>query len=258
MRSLTIQIPTPCHEPWDGMQPNDKGRFCASCQKTVVDYTALSDQELVRMLRRIPDSNCGRFRNEQLDRPLPLANQTTSAAWRHWIGLLTLGLFGWQTARAQVKLVSKPVPSVSVRPDIAVASLPARQTVSPPTLVTIEGRVMHKDSSGTLSPLAEVYISISQTDKTWRTQTDSLGVFTISVPAQLQPADLTLQAHALSPFHIPGRTTFTVSPSTCSVALKDIVLTEPETRQPISITGGGLTLVRTPSRWQKLKQKLFR
>ncbi|GAB2557658.1 hypothetical protein GCM10027085_56080 [Spirosoma aerophilum] len=140
---------------------------------------------------------------------------------------------------------------------MAISPLPARQTVSPPTLVTIDGRVMHQDSSGNLSPLADVYISITQADKTWRTQTDSSGLFTVSVPAQLQPTDLTLAAHTVSSFHIPGRTTFTVSPSTCSVVLKDIVLIEPRPRQTISITGGGLTLVRTPSRWQKLKQKLF-
>lgn len=68
MRSLTIQIPQPCHERWDAMQPAERGRFCASCQKTVVDYTNFSDQELVRLLNKSSETGCGRFRDEQLNR----------------------------------------------------------------------------------------------------------------------------------------------------------------------------------------------
>ena len=90
MRSLTVQIPQPCHERWADMQPTERGRFCASCQKTVVDYTALSDRELVRVLSSSAHGTCGRFHNDQLNRPLIPASPVTASAWRHWVSLLRL------------------------------------------------------------------------------------------------------------------------------------------------------------------------
>lgn len=34
---MKIQIPTPCHENWNEMNANEKGKFCKVCNKTVVD-----------------------------------------------------------------------------------------------------------------------------------------------------------------------------------------------------------------------------
>ncbi|MBK9634712.1 MAG: hypothetical protein IPO64_09410 [Bacteroidetes bacterium] len=44
---MKIQIPTPCHENWDEMIPNEKGNFCKVCNKTVIDFTNMSEQELI-------------------------------------------------------------------------------------------------------------------------------------------------------------------------------------------------------------------
>ncbi len=234
------------------MQPNEQGRFCASCQKTVVDYTALSDQELVRLLGKVSETSCGRVRSDQLDRPLALSKPGIASTWRHWLGLITMGLFGWQTARAQVKPVIKPAPPTSVRPAFTIAELPARQSVSPPTALSIDGRVLFMDSSGRQSPVPQAYVSVTESGKVWQIQTDSLGNYTLTIPAALQPARLTVRAYA--PVRLLGTTTFNVSPSTCSVALQDIILQEPE--PPRTISGGGLVITKAPSRWQKLKRKL--
>ena len=37
-----LRIASPCHESWEGMTPDGRGRHCASCAKTVVDVTAMS------------------------------------------------------------------------------------------------------------------------------------------------------------------------------------------------------------------------
>lgn len=63
---MKISIPQPCHENWQQMTPNEQGRFCASCQKTVVDFTDWTDKMLIDFLLKNKTVTCGRFTNIQL------------------------------------------------------------------------------------------------------------------------------------------------------------------------------------------------
>jgi len=66
--SLKVSIPKPCHENWAAMSPDDKGRFCSLCAKTVVDFTAMQQPEVEGYLLANADKKvCGRFTNNQLD-----------------------------------------------------------------------------------------------------------------------------------------------------------------------------------------------
>ena len=66
-----VSIPQPCHENWQGMTLAERGRFCQACQTVVTDFTALSDEEIIRHIEQAGgDKMCGRFLNEQIDRPL--------------------------------------------------------------------------------------------------------------------------------------------------------------------------------------------
>jgi hypothetical protein len=65
-----ITIPTPCHENWDAMTPNDKGRHCDSCAKTVIDFTHWKTTDIIVTLQNSKNI-CGRFTNTQLDVPIP-------------------------------------------------------------------------------------------------------------------------------------------------------------------------------------------
>ena len=49
---IQIKLTTPCHENWSNMRPAEKGRYCAACQKTVVDFTQMNDGEILRYLKR--------------------------------------------------------------------------------------------------------------------------------------------------------------------------------------------------------------
>ena len=253
MRSLTVQIPQPCHERWADMQPTERGRFCASCQKTVVDYSALTDQELMRLLSKPLETTCGRFRNEQLNRPLTVSNPGITAVWHQWVSLLTMSLFGWQTAQAQGSQASKPPQPTSVRPAYSVMMLPVRAVGGSVTKRVISGRVMLMDSSGRLSPVSAADVGISRWGERWQTQTDSTGAFSLTVLTRNQIAELTVGVSA--PDHLYANTTVDAS-STTSIVLDDIILHE--RMRPKAITSGGMAFIQTPSRWQKLKRKLFR
>ena len=52
------------------MTPNGCGRFCAACQKTVIDFTVMTDAEILDIFRNSETIPCGRFFPEQLNRPL--------------------------------------------------------------------------------------------------------------------------------------------------------------------------------------------
>jgi hypothetical protein len=68
-----ISIPMPCHEQWQNMAAATNGRHCNACSKTVVDFTVMSDTAIAQYLQQ-HQHVCGRFRNEQLNKPLK--NQT--------------------------------------------------------------------------------------------------------------------------------------------------------------------------------------
>lgn len=67
-KSLKISIPKPCHEDWSKMTPNEKGKFCNSCAKTVVDFTQKSIPEIQEFLLENRNKKvCGHFYKKQLD-----------------------------------------------------------------------------------------------------------------------------------------------------------------------------------------------
>ena len=68
MKSYTLKIPKPCHEDWAKMTSNEKGRFCSSCAKTVIDFTKKSSQEIQDYLTKNKGKKvCGHFYRKQLD-----------------------------------------------------------------------------------------------------------------------------------------------------------------------------------------------
>ena len=69
--NLIIRIPEPCHEDWNKMQPDDKGKFCGSCCKSVIDFSNKTDNEIRNILIEYKDQKvCGHFKKTQIDRPL--------------------------------------------------------------------------------------------------------------------------------------------------------------------------------------------
>ena len=83
-----IIIPEPCNESWDKMTPvnngpTGQGRHCSSCEKTVVDFTTMSNDEILGYLsRRNNERVCGRFKTEQVRQPVIISAQyLVSARW---------------------------------------------------------------------------------------------------------------------------------------------------------------------------------
>ncbi len=63
---LQITIPAPCHEQWDTMTLKQQGRHCAVCDKVVVDFASMSDEEVLNYLTKHTGRVCGRLDQQQL------------------------------------------------------------------------------------------------------------------------------------------------------------------------------------------------
>lgn len=70
-----LKIDQPCHADWSKMIPEEQGKFCQSCEKVVVDFSWMSDTQILRTMdEMVNQSVCGRFESDQLHREL---NQST-------------------------------------------------------------------------------------------------------------------------------------------------------------------------------------
>jgi hypothetical protein len=62
-----IQIPEPCQAGWDSMSPVSEGRFCLLCNKTVVDFSTMSTEEIMCYFADSEGKSiCGHFYKDQL------------------------------------------------------------------------------------------------------------------------------------------------------------------------------------------------
>jgi len=69
--SYIVRIPEPCHEDWNKMTVDEKGRFCNVCSKSVVDFTGKTDTEIHSILiEKSTEKVCGRFNKNQVERPI--------------------------------------------------------------------------------------------------------------------------------------------------------------------------------------------
>lgn len=64
-----FRIPQPCHQDWNKMTPDEKGRYCEACNKSVNDFTHMKEEEIESVLKNANSGVCGRFTNLQLGKP---------------------------------------------------------------------------------------------------------------------------------------------------------------------------------------------
>lgn len=74
MKQYIFSIPTPCNNRWEEMTPTAQGRYCNSCAKQVVDFSGMSDGEIIAYVKQ-HGMVCGRFMPSQLDREMYVPRQ---------------------------------------------------------------------------------------------------------------------------------------------------------------------------------------
>lgn len=236
MRSLTIQIPQPCHERWDAMQPSERGRFCASCQKPVVDYTTFSDQELVRLLSKSSETGCGHFRDEQLNRLVVAPQSSVTSVWHRWLGFLTMGLLSWQSVQAQNEELPPRINQERVVIPTPATLLPTiRETI--PEWV-FRGKVSRVDSNGAVWPIKNAMVSVLRVGSNTgqATPSDSNGEFILTYQAADPNPDVEIRVFATG--YRSRRFILHLTPSNQLMKLDDVIFILSDKVKPTVISGG--------------------
>lgn len=67
---LDLRINSPCEEDWDSMAGNEEVRFCAHCEKSVHNVSAMTRREAMRFVRANAGGVCVRFYSDPAGRTL--------------------------------------------------------------------------------------------------------------------------------------------------------------------------------------------
>lgn len=265
-QQIHIRIAEPCHENWNSMLPAEQGRFCMSCQKQVVDFSSMTDKEILEHIATASKSICGRADNDQLNRLLVAPPEPRRIWWRHWMGLAASFLLLFSKSNAQVKHPRHPtvhtpptqknLPSTSI-----VMGTVAMVEEDKPASVELSGRVV--DDKNNPIPFATVRLTGGNT----AVAADSSGFFRVAVNADPAAVSVSVSSVGYEPktISLNGENSFIKMQAPGgkliidmgNVLLKGQILGEVvvtgHNSNPVSIIAGGVSVCRKPSRYQKVK-----
>jgi len=173
-KKIQLQIPKPCHVEWNKMTQVQKGRFCASCEKQVVDFTGMNDEQVIAFFRK-PSAGavCGRFLNDQLNRDIIIPKKRIP--WLKYFFQFALPIFLTSlksSAQGNIVIKEKITTNCTQRTLGMVAPSKLRQKE---IINEIKGRVI--DEKGQGISYASVIISGTQEG----TACDSIGNFVLRI-----------------------------------------------------------------------------
>ena len=210
-KSIQLSIPEPCHEGWDKMTQAEKGRFCQSCQKIVVDFTRMSDKQIIEYISKASSQTCGHFYNDQLNRAISETKEPKKSWWRRGWNVAAASLLFSTASYAQGNVRVKKVKPLTVQKD-------SKQDEQAPMLdgfvsvrYSLIGRILDAITS---EPIEGVTIDTDQ--KFGAVLSDASGIFRTKLLPTERKTDLNVSAIGYKTRKVP-------------VSINDTQLAEPLT-----------------------------
>jgi hypothetical protein len=194
MKAFRLKFKNTCSENWNTMLPDEKGKFCNLCSKTVIDFTGSSHQEILSYLKANKNT-CGKMSSNQLKLPvverekdffrIPFSKTTNRIMIAASIGAVALGNAQDKTA------VNSPTFRTFVddkvgnqqmkqsRVDADSISLNVKKEDSLVSFIQLSGNVKSKATDKNLAKVKVTFYGLSNYVSTF---TDSTGNFTLNVP----------------------------------------------------------------------------
>ena len=169
-----ISVPKPCAENWNEMTPTEKGRYCSVCATNVIDFSVMTDQEIIDFYETNKEKFCGNYSENQLNRVLDVPTQKPA---RNKLALhLAASLIPTSIAQPLIAQSDKP-PSLSLRKNVDDNEFEKIAPTPIPITKTIQGTVVDKNTG---KPIVNATVYISSKPST-STHTDENGNFEIDV-----------------------------------------------------------------------------
>jgi hypothetical protein len=87
-KHMQLNVPKPCPENWNNMNETQRGRFCLSCQKEVIDFTLMTDQQILNHISKANSGVCGRFTDNQLNRDIVMKNERKLTWFKYFMHVI--------------------------------------------------------------------------------------------------------------------------------------------------------------------------
>jgi hypothetical protein len=179
IRSLQLEIHTPCQAGPENMLPHEKGNFCTSCQKVVHDISRMTDKEIIDLIGKssLGGGLCAKAMPSQLGRMMYRHPATLSSGWKPWT-------MAFLAALALPAAFPSPAAAQTAKENVLLKNAAAGQPIYPNVIHTATGSFYELRGYATTkdSPAANVDIRIQDS---LRAKTDSNGNFFIHIPVAL-------------------------------------------------------------------------
>lgn len=167
-----IQLPNPCPQNPRNFTPTGNGGFCQSCQKEVVDFRKMSQEEVLDFIINNPKHRCGIFLKNQVESvSIKLENKRLGSLWL----LSLIGLLG----------ITNPSYSQRLGTPIQEQTNQIKSTnstkLTSQTIKKVHGKIFSAEDKGSLP---SVVILIKGT--TIGTTTNLDGEFELEIPDSLR------------------------------------------------------------------------
>jgi hypothetical protein len=212
---IKLSIPKPCIEVWDKMTISEQGKFCSSCQKSVVDFSNYTDKELLDYFTNAKERTCGRISSNQLNRLIIASEPSNTPVYKRI-------LFGTALA-ASVAGTAHSQTNATVTNGTTQANQKTNKEKRPvsDSTIKISGSVAN---SGNKKPLSGVSIMIlCDTSQIAYIYTDANGKFEAAIDKNLLGKKLTIIATQYAYHDWIKKYTLTNTPKYLSIRMNKTV-----------------------------------
>lgn len=187
-QSYLLKIDNPCGQDWNSMTQNDIGKFCSNCSKTVVDFTNLTDAEIIQLIEQSSGKLCGRLTKQQLNRSIETGQpKNNSRFYKLLAGLMLVGTtesaFAIEKQASQIEIVS---PTQSA--ELSKETVNAEANLLPDSLKNVVQGIIYDAETKDPLPFANVWLKNTRIGAV----TDFDGKFKFVIPDSLVQINMAL------------------------------------------------------------------
>ncbi|AKF10037.1 hypothetical protein [Sandaracinus amylolyticus] len=133
-----VRIASPCDARWEDMEGDDRARHCASCDKTVFDFSAMRADEAEALLRAHGESLCAQFFQRAdgtiltADCAVGVRRKMRRKLLAATVATITMGVASLAAAAVLAPARESPAMHCQLRLDGAIATRDAREEITRP------------------------------------------------------------------------------------------------------------------------------